>query len=278
MILPSFETGLLPVGEGGVKPYVSLGDGPTSIVVVPGAADGLRRCIDIASSLAWFYRERAKTCRILILSRRDPIPPEFGVEKHADDMIATLEEFGCRSAFLECISGAGPIGQQIAVKRPDLVQGLILSSTFDHTTDQTRKVLRQWMEVAQQRTGLDALFEMVEQKFRPPPEVVLQIGGLDAPTASTPRSPDRLTKILLELMETDQRALLSRITCPTLVICGENDRIVPGTVHREMAARLPRGKLVVCPDFGHFNDTDNPAYEDLLQDFVRETEAGRAAV
>jgi pimeloyl-ACP methyl ester carboxylesterase len=273
MILPAFETGHLPAGDGVLKPYVSLGSGPTAMVVVAGAADGLRRCIDIASSLAWFYRERAKTSRILILSRRDPLPPGFGMERHADDMIASVEQLGFGPAFWECISAAGPIGQQIAVKRPDLVQGLILSSTYDYTCKQTQKVLRQWMEISQQKAGLDALFEMVEQKFRPPPDVALRLGVPAQASDAGPRSSERLTRILEELRDIDHRALLPQITCPTLVIGGADDRIVPPEVHQEMASRLRNARLELCPGFGHFNDTDNPDYESHIQRFIRESSA-----
>lgn len=268
MQLPKMDAGCLPTGDGSVKPYVCLGSGPQTIVVVPGAADGLRRCIDIAPCLAWFYRERAKRCRIVVLSRRDPIPEGFGVAQHAQDMIATLEHFGGGPAFWECISAAGPIGQQVAVQRPDLVQGLILSSTFDHTSAQTRKVLCQWMEVAQQRSGLDALFEMVEQKFRPPPEVIREMGGLTIPEPPEGRSAVRLTRILEDLLTCDQRELVATIRVPTLIIGGEKDRIVPNQVRLEMAARMPHAKVVICEGFGHFNDTDNPGYESLIQEFI----------
>lgn len=273
MILPAFETGLLPAGDGFLKPYVSMGNGTTAMVVVAGAADGLRRCIDIASSLAWFYRERAKTSRILVLSRRDPIPPGFGMQRHADDMIASVEQLGFGPAFWECISAAGPIGQQIAVKRPDLVQGLILSSTYDYTCKQTKKVLRQWIEISQHKAGLDALFEMVEQKFRPPPDVLLRLGVPPPASDAAPRNSERLTRILEELLEIDQRSLLPQITCPTLVIGGADDRIVPPEVHQEMAARLPNARLELCPSFGHFNDTDNPDYESHIQAFLGQTSA-----
>jgi len=92
MPLPTFQAGLLPAADGAVKPFVTIGTGPLAMVVVPGAADGLRTCVEVALYLAWFYRHRAEQCRVLILSRRDPLPAVFGIERHADDMIRTIDE------------------------------------------------------------------------------------------------------------------------------------------------------------------------------------------
>jgi len=65
MSLPKYRAESLKLESGAVQPYVLIeGQGETPIVVVPGAADGLRTCVDIAVYLAWFYRERVKECRI----------------------------------------------------------------------------------------------------------------------------------------------------------------------------------------------------------------------
>jgi len=62
---------------------------------------------------------------------------------------------------------------------------------------------------------------------------------------------------------------MSRIACPTLVIGGADDRAVPAEIQRQMAARIPAAFLELCPGFGHFNDTENPAYEEHVQRFAK---------
>jgi pimeloyl-ACP methyl ester carboxylesterase len=269
MILPPFHAGKLHSPDGATKPYVTIGEGRCSMVVVPGAADGLRTCVDVAVYLAWFYRKRAGHSRLLILSRREPIPPQFGVERHAFDMADTVDELGWGPAVWECLSAAGPIGQHVAVLRPDLVHGLVLSSTYDHTSDRTRKVLSQWSSLAKQPGGEAAFWETLEQKYRPPAEVLAQVPADRLPAASS-REPDRLQRILEELLDLDLRALVLQIACPTLVIGGANDRTVPSNVQQEMAARIPGSQLELYPGFGHFNDMDNPGYEPRVQRFVKE--------
>jgi pimeloyl-ACP methyl ester carboxylesterase len=57
----------------------------------------------------------------------------------------------------------------------------------------------------------------------------------------------------------DRSELLSRITVPALVLCGEDDRWSPLAQHRDMAARIPGSMLVAVPDCGHMCTMEQPA-------------------
>jgi pimeloyl-ACP methyl ester carboxylesterase len=265
--LPDFQTGFLTEPDGAVRPYVAIGSGPMPMVVIPGVADGLRTCVDVAVYLAWFYRERARSCRLLILSRREPIPEGFGVARHAQDMIRTVEELNFFPAVWECLSAAGPIGQWAAVDRPDLVSGLILTSSYDHVTAPTREVLQQWLNIAEQ-AGSDRFWEMFEPKVRPPADVLAQVDPAQLPGRPQARDPTRLKRILTELLDLDHRTLVPRIACPTLVIGGEDDRVVPPDVQRAMAGRIANHVLEICPGYGHLNDMENPAYQQSVDRFL----------
>lgn len=143
--LPEYESDQLTTPDGASLPFLKVGRGPVPIVLIPGAGDGLRTVADAWLQLTWFYRWRADTYRMLLLSRRQPIPPDYGLERHAEDMIWAVEQLGWEPAIWECNSAGGPIGQWVAVKRPDLVRGLILTSTLHRTSDDTRAVLGYWL-------------------------------------------------------------------------------------------------------------------------------------
>ena len=55
---------------------------------------------------------------------------------------------------------------------------------------------------------------------------------------------------------------LKRLTLPTLVVCGDRDRIEPVESALEIARALPRGELLVLPACGHFVPRQRP--EELL--------------
>jgi pimeloyl-ACP methyl ester carboxylesterase len=271
MSFPKFRAECIELETGGVKPYVLIeGEGETPMVVLPGAADGLRTCTDIAVYLAWFYRERVKDCRILILSRRDPLPPAFTMQSHAEDMLSTVEQLGFGPAVWECLSAGGPIGQWAAVQRPDLVRGLILSSSYDQVNGRMAKSIQRWLDIAKQSSDRDPFWSMIEPKYRPPSEVLTQLDPAVLQGAATPREPERFENLLTPLLNLDQRDIVAQIPCPTLVVGGEDDRAVPPEVQREMATRIPGAQLQQFPGFGHFNDMENPAYQPLVTKFAQQ--------
>lgn len=60
------------------------------------------------------------------------------------------------------------------------------------------------------------------------------------------------------LGRSDARPLLREIACPTLVLCGDDDRLTPPSHHREMADLIPRSTLAVIPECGHMSTMERP--------------------
>lgn len=56
----------------------------------------------------------------------------------------------------------------------------------------------------------------------------------------------------------DQRALLPAIACPTLILAGDGDQLMPREVTDELAAGIPGARLVTLPDCGHFFPIEQP--------------------
>jgi pimeloyl-ACP methyl ester carboxylesterase len=58
---------------------------------------------------------------------------------------------------------------------------------------------------------------------------------------------------------------LSRISCPTTVICGDEDRRTPVAAHKEFANLIPGSKFCVIERAGHFTPLEEPqAISDAL--------------
>ena len=56
----------------------------------------------------------------------------------------------------------------------------------------------------------------------------------------------------------DFRPLLPSIKCPTLVLCGRQDRLTPLENSEEMAQAIPNAKLVVVEECGHMSTLERP--------------------
>jgi len=67
----------------------------------------------------------------------------------------------------------------------------------------------------------------------------------------------------------DARPLLPSITCPTLVMCGDQDALTPPDLHEEMADAIPSSHLVVLDDCGHLTPLERPnAATQALRDWL----------
>ena len=56
----------------------------------------------------------------------------------------------------------------------------------------------------------------------------------------------------------DSRGDLGRIGCPTLVLCGREDALMPVASHVEMATAIPDATLVALPHCGHLATIERP--------------------
>ena len=58
---------------------------------------------------------------------------------------------------------------------------------------------------------------------------------------------------------TDSLPLLSRVACPTLILCGRQDALIPLALHEEMAAGISGSKLEIVEECGHLSTLERPA-------------------
>lgn len=68
----------------------------------------------------------------------------------------------------------------------------------------------------------------------------------------------------------DSRATMATIKCPTLVLTGDQDMLIPNTLSKEMAEGIAGAKLVIIPDCGHCPQPERPeATIDALVEWLR---------
>lgn len=276
MLLPRTERLTLTTPDGATLHGLRAGRGPVPLLFVPGTSDGVASAGQAPTLLRTRLASRGLTYSVLYLSRRDPLPAGNSVEQQARDYLWALEQLGWGPGIVEANGAGGPIGQLIAARRPDLVRGLVLSSTLHRTLPETRAVLERWLELLDQDRYSDFRLDCIERTYRP------WVSRLARPARRLlalhrPTDPERLKVILRTLLDLDQRAVLPGIRCPTLVVGGAEDRLIPGAVQREMAELIPNARLLLYPGYGHANDQENPHYLRQLDRFALAAWDGPAA-
>jgi pimeloyl-ACP methyl ester carboxylesterase len=72
------------------------------------------------------------------------------------------------------------------------------------------------------------------------------------------------------MSRTDSRPTMATIKCPTLVLAGDQDMLIPNTMSKEMAEGIAGAKLVIIPDCGHCPQPERPqATTDALVEWLR---------
>ena len=107
--------------DGSFVRYESRGEGPP-LLLIPGLGFG---------PWGWFKQipELSKRFRVLTFDLRSPRDPEHGVAELARDVAALLERSGVGRAHVLGTSLGGFVAQELALERPDLVDGLVLVCT-----------------------------------------------------------------------------------------------------------------------------------------------------
>jgi pimeloyl-ACP methyl ester carboxylesterase len=171
----------------------------------------------------------------------------------ADDAAAVLDAAGIESADVFGISMGGMIAQELALRHPGRVRRLALGATFASYWRSHKAAVRVML------AGLAASLGRASV-------AAARISRLLLSEKFYAADPTRARDWLLEgelagfrcaivqmgaVMGHATQRKLSRIRAPTLVITGDEDRLVPHRNSERLAASIPGARLVVLSGAGH---------------------------
>ncbi len=196
----------------------------------------------------------------------------LGAEHMADDLIKLMDAMGVEKAHLVGHSTGGAIGQHIALKAPDRIDKLVLSSSwagpdayFQHLFQTRRQVLIS--------CGPEAYLTM--GTYLATPAWHLQ-GTMNSSHSFLSDRMDAFPGLEVELsrlsavMSHDLRSRVHSIDRETLVIGAMDDQITPFGFSEELASRIPNAKLIKLDRGGHFCPMANTrAYNSAILKFLR---------
>lgn len=200
-----------------------------------------------------------------------PGHPEGDALEHvgalADAVAHALDVSGHRGVLVGHSLGAA-IAMHIALRRPDLVSGLVLVATG------ARLPVPEW--------AWDGLREDFEGECARLMEGFLHDpGACELPVEQALRAcgPAGLAADYAACESVDLRGLLGPLTAPALVIAGGDDPLTPPWMAEELAGELPSAELVVIDGARHLPMVEAPgAVNMLLAAFLARLEAGAADV
>lgn len=190
----------------------------------------------------------------------------FRMATLADDVAATLDHAGGERGLLVGVSMGGMIAQHVAIRHPERVRGLVLAATSCGAPygrlASPRDLLRlvQSCVVNPGETNLDDLL-FHPTTLREQPEIVHDWGQRVAQEQfSVPGMLGQLTAAATHAAGFS----LGAIRCPTEVVTGDTDRLVPTVNARILASRIGDSRLTIVPEGGHAFPIEHPEVLPLL--------------
>lgn len=194
----------------------------------------------------------------------------YTVERMAADALAVLHACGYESADVWGVSMGGTIAQELALGSPDSVRRLILGCTHaggaDFVIDADALALLANRQAMTPRQAAEAAIPFV---YSPSTEV----SDIEADIERRLEIPTTAEGYAMQLVGAaawgGSGARLHEIDCPTLVVHGRIDRLVPLANGEFIAERIDGARLSVIDDASHIFWTDQPdATQLMVEDFL----------
>jgi pimeloyl-ACP methyl ester carboxylesterase len=178
----------------------------------------------------------------------------LSVEAMADDAAGVLRALGIPSAHVAGFSGGSLIAQELALRHPDLVRGLVLQSTWAAMDPGFRswgRFVRWLVEVApNERAFLEAFFLDIYTARAHNEGTVEQIIE-EALAFPYKQATDDLQHSLDAFMDHDASDRLPEISAPTLVLAGGRDSTSRPELGRAVAELITGARFEVMEEESH---------------------------
>ena len=175
-------------------------------------------------------------------------------DQHALDVKSILDVEKIDYCTLIGLSYGSLVAQHFAVNHPTYLNKLILLSTFAHKTPYYEALELSWwraLEIGGYNLMLDIMLPSVlsENYFSNP---LIPISTMKEMRKETNQSAEAIFNLMKATKERkDFREALRKITCPTLIIQGEKDLLLPVHLAQEVQANIKNSKLKVIKNAGH---------------------------
>ena len=207
----------------------------------------------------------------------------YTLDDMADDAVGLMDALGVSHAHIVGASMGGMIAQLVAINHPDRAKSLIsIMSTTGRRDLPSGKP--ETLSVLFRPPDSESRDDLIEASML----VQKALAGPGFPTSEaemrlraerrTDRAPFDLPGLARQsaalIVAPPRNALLKQVRCPTLVLHGADDPVIPAAAAKDTAESIPGAELVIIPGMGHdFPAGLVPVCLKHVGDFVAKVEA-----
>lgn len=218
----------------------------------------------------------AADCRVVCYDHRghglsDSPAGAYTMEDLSDDAVRLIDDLDLGPVTWIGLSMGGMVGQELAIRHPEMVEALILANT---TSGYPAEAQAGWAQriAAIEEGGLEAIVDAALQRWFHEgfhAEQAAAVARWRRRVVSTDAAGYIACCQAIAGMNTTDR--LNQIKAPTLVIAGELDLGTPPTMARTIAQGIEGAALVVLPQASHLSVLEQPrAFQQTVDSWLAE--------
>ena len=197
---------------------------------------------------------------------------DISLDAWVEDLELVVDSVGLERFPLLGLSQGGAVALAYAVRHPERVSRVVLVGAYARgrlaraATPDEREEAALDMQVGRVGWRRDdpAYRQVFAAQFLPDAdrERWNAFNALQRATTST----DNVVRFLDTFANVDVSALAAEVTCPTLIVHARDDRRVPTSQARELAALIPDSHIHLLDSGNHIVMADEPAWPDLVSE------------
>ncbi len=197
---------------------------------------------------------------------------DFSLDAWVEDLELVVDSVGLERFPLLGLSQGGAVALAYAVRHPERVSRVVLVGAYARgrlaraATPEEREEAALDMQVGRVGWRRDdpAYRQVFASQFLPDADRDRwnAFNALQRATTST----DNVVRFLDTFANLDVSALAAQVACPTLIVHARDDRRVPTSQARELAALIPDSRVHLLDSGNHIVMADEPAWPELVQE------------
>ncbi|HEY1393489.1 MAG TPA: alpha/beta fold hydrolase [Methylibium sp.] len=182
----------------------------------------------------------------------------YSLDDLVDDAARLIREWGRGPVVFVGLSMGGMVGQGLAIRHPELLQGLVLANTTALYPEEAKAAWAQRIVLVQQQ-GMAAIADMVVERYLCSDFRAAQPSAAEALREKIIGcNPSGYAACCQAVRDVDWLSRLHQIRCPTLVIAGALDVGATPAMVQAIAERIPAARLEVMAEASHLSVAESP--------------------
>lgn len=195
----------------------------------------------------------------------------YSFEKHASDVKQLLDDLNGDHVHLIGTSYGGEVAMKFASIYPSMVKSMTVIDSVTEVDQNMKDVINQWIASASTYNGEQFFYDMCPTIYGK-----TFIEENKEALAKRAKTMNQIPKNYFDgqialyktfLKDVSMTNDLKKITCPSLIVCGEEDTLKPVKYSKLIVESIQNATLKTIPDCGHVTIFEKP---DVLNKFIKD--------